>query len=410
MNNYSAHEPPRPLDGFRVLDFTANVAGPLAGQVLVDLGAEVIKVEPPGGEAGRRIVSAVADGEHVASYYLPHNRGKKSVVIDTRTREGVELALRLAETADVLLQAYRPGVMDRMGLGADVVQARNPRCIYASVSAFGGNGPLGMRPGIDAPVQAESGLCMGLQAQGEPPRVVASTVVDAATGHMLAQAVLAALLNRERHGVADQVSVAMYDAAVSLQAPHLTRQLYLDPESGLAKISGRDAASIAPSGPVRARDGYFLVYAYVPKHWQRLTEVIGRPDLAADPRFADQVHRARHRAELYQELDAAFAEHSVDESVELLQSAGLMAAKANTHTEVVRSAQFAENELAIQVGEGDRAEKMIRTPARFAAFAPAGTAPTPLLGEHDDELLAELTAAQSAAGTRDRAGAEVLGA
>ena len=384
--------PPRPLDGIRVLDFTANVAGPLAGQILADLGAEVIKVEPPGGEAGRRILAPVSDDASIASYFQPHNRGKKSVVIDLKTPDGVQLALRLADTADVLLGAYRPGVMERMGLGADVVQARNPRCVYASVSAFGGNGPLGMRPGVDAPVQAESGLLTGLQADAEPPRVVASTIVDAATGHVLAQAVLAALLHRERHGVAERISVAMYDVAVSLQAPHLTRQIHIDPGSEQARTLGRDAASIAPSGPVHARDGYFLLYAYVPKHWQRLTQVIDRPDLAHDPRFVDQNQRAANRTALYAELDTAFADRTVDESVAMLQAAGLMAAKANTHTEVVRSAMFAENQLATTVGEGARTETVIRTPARFAGFTPAATEPTPLLGEHTEQILAELNA------------------
>src|SRR5689334_20782703 len=297
--------------------------------------------------------------------------------------------------------------MERMGLGPDELQSRNPRLIYARLSAYGGNGPEGSRPGVDLMVAAESGMTTGMPTPTGKPQIIPFQLVDAASGHVLAQAVLAALLNRERHGVADRVSVAMYDAAVSLQAPHLTRQLYLDPRSELAKVSGRDAASVAPSGPVRARDGYFLLYAYVPKHWQRLTGLIGRPDLAADPRFVDQVQRAQHRTDLYRELDAAFAEYSVDEAVEMLQRAGLMAAKANTHTEVVQSAQFAENDLVIQVGEGDRAEKSIRTPARFAAFTPAGVAPTPRLGEHNDEIFARLRAARATRGMPNGAGVAV---
>ncbi|MGV9339983.1 CaiB/BaiF CoA transferase family protein [Streptomyces sp. NPDC003688] len=380
---------PRPLDGYRVLDFTQNVAGPLAGTVLADLGAEVIKIEAPGGEAARRITSTTPGLEHIAPYFLPNNRGKKSVMVDLRSDEGREQVLALADTADVILDAFRPGVLDRLGLGARAVQARNPRCVYASLSAYGGDGEEGRRPGIDILVQAESGLMTGLTAEDGRPLPVRSTIIDAASGHVLAQAVLAALLGRERHGTADVVRVAMYDVACSLQSNSLTMALN---SAGVSRApaDGRTPYATAPSGVFPAAGGtYLMVAAYVPKHWTLLTELLQRPDLAADPRFADQAQRSLYNADLTRELSATFATRTAAAWEKLLRDAGLMAAKVNNWSEAVESEVFAESSLAVTVTvtDGGRSETVVRTPARYAGFGPAGVTPTPLPGEHNEELL-----------------------
>ncbi|MEH0573209.1 MULTISPECIES: CoA transferase [Streptomyces] len=396
MSDNSSHStaPHRPLDGYRVLDFTQNVAGPLAGQVLADLGAEVIKVEAPSGEAARRITSTQPGLEHLAPYFLPFNRGKKSVAVDLRTDEGRQQVLALADTADVILEAFRPGVMDRLGLGAQAVQERNPRCVYASLSAFSGEGEEGRRPGIDMLVQAESGLLTGLRDAEGSPVVIRSTIVDAASGHVLAQAVLAALLGRERHGRADVVKVALYDVACSLQANSLSLQLNADgvPDAG-TPTDGRSPFATAPSGVYRAGDGQFIVVAaYVPKHWQQLTELLERPELAEDPRFTDQAVRSRHNAELTEVLNEAFARRGAQAWVELFRKAGLMATRVHTWQETAHSAAFTEGRLAVTVTDGDRTEQVVRTPARYAGFPPAADRPTPRLGEHNDELLPQTAA------------------
>src|SRR6516225_3221424 len=225
MLNRPNNKPAKPLDGFRVLDFTQNVAGPLAGQVMADLGAEVIKVEAPGGEAARQITAVLPGRPPLATYFLPNNRGKKSVTVDLTTEEGKQQVLRLADTTDVVLEGFRPGVMERMGLGPDDLRSRNPKLIYARLSAYGGNGPNGSRPGVDLMVAAEAGMTTGMPTPDGKPQIIPFQLVDNASGHVLAQAVLAALLNRERHGVADLVRVAMYDVAVGLQANQLTIHL-----------------------------------------------------------------------------------------------------------------------------------------------------------------------------------------
>jgi crotonobetainyl-CoA:carnitine CoA-transferase CaiB-like acyl-CoA transferase len=277
-------------------------------------------------------------------------------------------------------------------LGAEVLRRRNPRLVYASLSAFSGDGAERARPGIDALIQAESGLLTGLTRADGAPLLPAPTVVDASSGHVLAQAILAALLARERHGDGDVVEVALYDVAVSLQAPHITRQLHTAPEHAHLTETGRASLAVAPSGPFRAADGWLMLFAYVPKHWNLLVETLGRPELRDDPRFTDQVERARHPAELAAALEAALAGHTVAEWVEILLAAGVMAAPVRGWSAVIRSAAFAEAELAVTVGEGERTERAVRTPARYGGFTPAGVTPTPRLGEHTAEVLGAVRA------------------
>jgi crotonobetainyl-CoA:carnitine CoA-transferase CaiB-like acyl-CoA transferase len=388
-------KPAKPLDGFRVLDFTQNVAGPLAGQVLADLGAEVIKIEAPGGEAARQITAVLPGRPPLATYFLPNNRGKKSVTVDLTTEEAKQQILRLADTADVVLEGFRPGVMERMGLGPDDLRSRNPKLIYARLSAFGGNGPHGTRPGVDLMVAAEAGMTTGMPTPDGKPQIIPFQLVDNASGHVLAQAVLAALLNRERHGVADVVRVAMYDVAVGLQANQLTMHLNKPSDQPKPKPDSapntkkRKGVGFAtqPSDAFRAADGYLVISAYVPKHWAKLCQIIGRPDLLDDERFIDQRARAVNYPELTEELESALAAKTAAEWVELLHEGGLMACLAYTWKQVVDTPLFAENDLALEVGSGDDAITVIRTPARYSSFDAVATDPPPDAGQHNDMFL-----------------------
>ncbi|MEM6108957.1 CoA transferase [Mycobacterium sp. 050272] len=390
-------QPPKPLDGYRVLDFTQNIAGPLAGQIMADLGAEVIKVEAPHGEAARQIVAVLPGRPPLPTLFWPHNRGKKSVAVDLTKDEAKQQILRLVDTADVVLEGFRPGVMERMGLGPSELQARNPKLIYARLSAYGGNGPQGCRPGVDLMVAAESGMTTGMPTPSGKPQIIPFQLVDAASGHVLAQAVLAALLNRERHGVADVVRVAMYDVAVGLQASQLTIHLNKPAEQPTPKADPAPTAkkrkgvgfATQPSDAFKAADGYLVISAYVPKHWAKLCEIIGRPDMLEDERFIDQRSRAMNYHELTEELEAALAAKTAAEWVELLQEGGLMACLAYTWKQVVGTPLFAENELALTVGSGDDEITVIRTPARYSSFDAAAADPPPAAGQHNDMFLAE---------------------
>ncbi len=388
-------KPAKPLDGYRVLDFTQNIAGPLAGQIMADLGAEVIKVEAPGGEAARQITAVLPGRPPMPTLFWPHNRGKKSVTADLTTDEAKQQILRLVDTADVVLEGFRPGVMERMGLGPNELRSRNPKLIYARLSAYGGNGPHGSRPGVDLMVAAESGMTTGMPTPSGKPQIIPFQLVDAASGHVLAQAVLAALLNRERHGVADVVRVAMYDVAVGLQASQLTIHLNKPSETPQPKPKAAPNAkkrkgvgfATQPSDAFKAADGYLVLSAYVPKHWAKLCEIIGRPELRDDERFIDQRARALNYPELTEELESALAAKTAAEWVELLHEGGLMACLAYTWKQVVDTPLFAENDLALHVGTGDDAITVIRTPARYSSFDAVATDPPPAPGQHNDTYL-----------------------
>lgn len=371
--------PSRPMDGLRVLDLTANVAGPLACQVLCDLGAEVIKIEPETGEPARRITATAPGAEHVTPYFSPHNRGKKSVRLNPATPEGAAGLRRLVADADVLVQAMRPGTMDRHGFGPEQVAELNPGCVYVSISAYGGGSDLEDRPGIDMMVQAESG-CLSGQPVGQTPRLIPFQLVDGATGHVVAQSVLAALLHRERFGVVNQVTVSMYDVACSLEANYLT--LHMNTAAD-AVSTGRRPVAVEPSGVFPTADGDLALAAYVPVHWRKLTEILERPDLAIDPRFVDQAARSNHAVALREEIVAVLTSRTADEWVALCDRAGIMAARISTWRDVVSSELFARRGLRVAVEQGGRDLDVVRTPALYSTFVTTAATAIPALGEHD---------------------------
>jgi crotonobetainyl-CoA:carnitine CoA-transferase CaiB-like acyl-CoA transferase len=238
-------------------------------------------------------------------------------------------------------------------------------------------------------VAAEAGMTTGMRTPEGKPQIIPFQLVDNSTGHVLAQAVLAALLNRERHGVGDVVRVAMYDVAASLQANQLVVHLNKPASTAEPKAKRRKGVGFAtqPSDAFHTADGYVVISAYIPKHWEILCRTIDRPDLIDDERFADQRSRALNYPELTEELEAALAAKTAAEWVELLQEGGLMACLAYTWKQVVDTPLFAENELALPVGSGADAVTVIRMPARYSSFDAAVTDPPPAVGQHNDTFL-----------------------
>jgi len=246
-------------------------------------------------------------------------------------------------------------------------------------------------------VQAESGMTTGMRTADGRPQIIPFQLVDNASGHVLAQAVLAALLNRERHGVADVVKVAMYDVAVGLQSNQLTLHLNTarttphSPERQASSGSNTSRRGFAfatqPSDAFQTADGYVVVSAYVPKHWALLCHAIGRPELIADERFTDQRTRSINYQALRDELESALAAKTAADWVPLLQAEGIMATVPQTWKQVVTSALFAENELGIAVGAGEQAVNVVRTPARYSTFTAAALDAPPAPGQHNDLYL-----------------------
>ncbi|NMM83716.1 carnitine dehydratase [Rhodococcus sp. SRB_17] len=373
----------QPLDGVRVIDFGQFIAAPAAAQVLVDLGADVIKVEPIHGEAARGI------GPHGDAMLQTYNRNKRDIAVDLKDPRGQEIARQLIAGADIVLQNLRPGVMDSFGLGADDVRLRNPEIVYATVSGFGLHGPSKFRAGLDIAAQAESGLMWVTgEADGEPQKV-GSQIVDAATAYVCAQAILGAYIRRLRTGEGDTVEVSLLEVAIHLQAPNWGAYLTTGQEP---KRRGNGQPTVAPAADIMpTRDGSLVLSAYSEIHFRRLCDLLGRSELADDPRFANNKARVENRTAMLAELHSVFATMTSDEAMGLLTPNGVVAGKINTYAEAMRSPDVEASGIFIEVSQPDGVSvTTLGAPWHLASIPKPPTAGTPNLGQHTGELLLEL--------------------
>ena len=374
-----------PLQGIRVLELGQYIAAPAAGQALADLGADVIKLEPPSGDASRHVGWTKDDFGPMFSAY---NRGKRSIVLDLRQASGRARAAQLADSVDVVLANARPGAMERQGLGADALMDRNARLIYGRVSAFGQDGPASIRPGFDIAAQAESGM-MSLNGEaGRDPVRVGFTVVDVLASQMLTSGVLAALIRRSTSERGALVDLSLIDVAVAALSNawtdyRLTERMPLRRGNGQPMTA--PAAEVIPT-----RDGMVVLSAYTAEHFQRLCATIGRPDLAQDKRFATNAGRVSHRHELVAALGESLSHFESDALVELLAQGGIVAGTVRTMDGVLPGRAGVSADLFVKV----------QAPGRDAIAVPglpihlSGVHRTdgqlPSLGEHTEEVLAQL--------------------
>lgn len=374
-----------PLEDIRVLDLSQGAAGPVAGMFLGDLGAEVVKVEPPGGEWGRGLGPPFLGG--TAAAFLGMNRNKRGVVVDLKAEGGAEVVARLAERSDVLLESFRPGVAERLGIGYEVVGARNPRLIYAAISAFGREGPWRDRPGVDGIVQAVGGIMSVTGTDDGTPVKVGVPAADMVAGIFASQAVVAALYARERTGRGQRVDLSLLESLLAFQVVPLS--MYL--ASGRPpRRMGSAAPYSAPNEAFRTTDGWIQVAAYTPQRWPRLCEALGRPDLIEDPRFATNADRVRNRGELHAELEAAFVGRTTKEWLAELEAVDVLCGPILGYPELLAEDHLARIDALPgyeQPGVGEL--QAVREPARFSATPAGHRAPAPLLpGEHTRDVLA----------------------
>lgn len=376
----------RPLDGLVVLDFSQIVAGPMAALVLGDLGATVIKIEPPTGDASRQLGSRQADGYF--GMYESFNRGKHSIVIDLQSADGREQAKALVDKADVMIESSRVGVMDRLGLGAAPMLERNPCLVYVSISAFGEDGPNATRGGVDVVMQAETGWMSITGEPNGPPTKLGSIPIDAATGHVAAQGALAALFARHRTGRGDIVRVSLYDVACSLHTHDFTDFMT---KGWVAGRTGNYPAATTPSGVYETSDGNVVLSAYMPHHWQVAVDVLGDNRLRDGSRFATMKDRIRNRAALLPILQEVMRTRSTAEWMKLFDAARLTSGLVRDVNEVVESEQFDAAGLRVDmVDDGGRSISSIRTPARYDSFAIEPSSPASDLDGDRDQVLAAL--------------------
>jgi crotonobetainyl-CoA:carnitine CoA-transferase CaiB-like acyl-CoA transferase len=373
---------PGALDGLLVADFSRVLAGPLCTQTLGDLGADVVKVERPGTGDDTRTWGPpwVADG---ATYYLGLNRNKRSIALDLADAGDARVARRLAERADVLVESFRPGTIDRLGLGYETVAASNPRVVYCSISAFGSGEQAARLPGYDLLLQAMSGL---MSVTGEPegrPLKVGAALIDMVCGLYATTAVLAALQARERTGRGQHVEVSLMDSALAGLLNQASAHLNAGVVPGRL---GNRHPSIAPYETFRAADGDFAVAVGNDAIFGRLCEAIGRPELAGDERFATNASRLEHREELGALLEGAFHAEPAAEWVQRLSAAGVPAGPIN---DIAQAFAFAQALGLEPVWESDGV-RTVRSPIRMSDTPTEPRRRPPALGEHDDELRAWL--------------------
>ncbi|WP_336693280.1 CoA transferase [Delftia acidovorans] len=397
----------RPLDGVRILDFTRVLAGPLSTALLADLGAEVVKIEPPQGD-DYRAIGPMNNGE--SALFTVMNRNKQSLVLDLKHPEAVALVHEMAAQADVVVENFRPGVAERLGIGASQLRALNPRLVYVSVSGFGQTGPLAHRPAYDIIVQAMSGL---MEATGEPdgaPTVVGEAVSDVVAGLFASWATLAALLQARATGQGQQVDVAMFDTTLSFLATSVARYLFTGRPA--RRVGNRHPLS-APFGVYRAGDGHFALAVLNNKLFAAALQAMELGGLAGDPRFASDESRSAHEPALREAIEAWAGRHEVAQVVAALDAAGVPAAPIWNIAQALESPQSQARGLLDTVQDPRLPGLRLPTqPVHFSGAAPNRAERAPALGEHTEALLsqwlgrgAEAIAALRASGALGTAGA-----
>ena len=389
-----------PLSGIRVLDLGRHLAAPSCAMLLGDLGADVIKIEKPGvGEDGRAAGPPFFQG--ISAFFLSANRNKRSLTLDIKRPEGQAIFRRLAATADVVVENFRPGVMAALGIGYGTVSESNPRVIYCSISGFGADGPYADRPGLDQIVQGMSGLMSVTGFEGEEPVRVGIPIADLLTGLYGAYGVLAALQARERTGRGQQVDTSLLEAMVGTMGFQAVR--YLN-GGDVPPPAGNHHPINAPYGVFKARDGYLTIGATGPKRWPLFCRLLGAEEWLHDPRFATNGGRHEHRLKLAELIEETLKTRGVDEWEALFNEAGIPAGPVYAMDRALDHPQVRHREMVVE-----RAHPTLGTISLLGLPVKLGDTPgdvrriPPGLGEHSDEILAEIgLGAQERDGLREQ--------
>lgn len=391
----------QPLNGIRVLDLSAVYSGPMASALLADQGADVIKVESPGGDICRRIGPAKGD---ISSTFIAMNRGKRSVAIDLKSEAGKAVLRDLIVRTDVLMENFRPGVMAKLGFDRNTLQQMNPRMIYLSITGFGEDGPYTEARVYDTVIQAVSGMCAShLEKPGNEPGLVATTICDKLTSMTAAQAVTTALFARSRDGRGRVIELSMLDAALAFNWPDaMYNHMWLDnPPPNWPEAGGT-------LRPYKTRDGYLTTMTPQQDEFVALCKGLGAPELAEHPHYSTVQARARHPKEIRALLEAEFAKHQTDALVAALHAADAPVGKVNSKAEVIDDPQVQHNGALVEMEHGDLGRvRVARAAAVFKDTNAPPLRPAPHLGEHSEQVLRELGYDEARIGALKRSGAVV---
>jgi crotonobetainyl-CoA:carnitine CoA-transferase CaiB-like acyl-CoA transferase len=371
------------LKGLTVLDFTQIAAGPTCTMLLADMGARVIKIEPPEGELGRTLGPAWV-GEDSALYH-GFNRGKLGVCLDLKHPDSLAIVMRMVAEADMLIESMRPGVMARLGLGYEAVAEVNPALIYCSISAYGQQGPYSDRAGVDGILQADSGLMSLIGLPDSPPCKVQAPVVDVVTGYMASMSILAKLQARHVDGKGGHLDVSLMNSALALQQSSITSYLQ---DGRLPKPIGSAAPYAAPNEAFRTEDGWIMVAAYNGNRWERLCVALGHEEWAHDSRFETSAERVKNRELMRAMLNSVFVTHSTAHWLSALLEADILCAKVADYSDLLVHPQLKDNALLANIEHPRHgALRTVGFPVNSAAAASKPYLPAPDLGEHSRAVL-----------------------
>ncbi len=374
-----------PLDGVRILELTSVVLGPWACQILADMGADVIKVEPPRGDSNRALGAARNPG--MSALYLTCNRNKRSLVLDLKRPEAVAAVLELAKTADVLIHNNRPQVMTKLGLDYAAVRKARPEIIYCGSYGYGREGPYGRKGALDDSIQAVSGIAMLNEMVLGEPRYLPTVVADKTTAMAVVQAVLAALYHREKTGEGQELEVPMFETMVYyVMAEHLWGMTFEPPigTAGYARLMSHHRK------PYRTKDGYIAILPYMDSHWETFCHLAERPDLLEDPRFTTLADRVRNIDDTYEETGKIMATRTTGEWLEVFDKTSVPTIVVNSLADLVDDPHLQAVGFWQEVDHPSEGRlRMTRLPINFSATPAEVRRLPPRLGEHGAEILRE---------------------
>jgi crotonobetainyl-CoA:carnitine CoA-transferase CaiB-like acyl-CoA transferase len=374
---------PGPLAGLRVVDCSAIIAGPIATAFLATYGADVVKLEPLDGDALRAYPSTLPG---LSRYFLGINRGKRSLAIDLKDPDGLAVARRLARTADVFVESFRPGVAARLGLDDAALRAENPRLVYCSVSAFGQTGPLAERPGLDPVVQSYGGLAWEQgAADGREPDLVRGSLVDYYTGSLAVSGILLALIARGRTGAGQRLETSLLDGVLAMQAGRAFWAETAEPPDAVRDLLGDRVSRIYPT-----QDGHLYLYVELPKFWAGLCRTLGLDAWLEDPRLRTMVGRHTHKAELIRAIAERLQAGTAAEWEARFAEADVPCTRVRSVPEMLVDPQALLNGTLATVEHPVLGPvRLLGVPVRLSGTPGAPAGPPPDLGEHTDAILAE---------------------
>jgi formyl-CoA transferase len=375
-----------PLAGIKVLDLSRVLAGPYCTMVLGDLGADVLKIEQPGkGDDTRAWGPPWAGGE--SAYYLSINRNKRSMTLNMKSEAGQEIIRALAQESDIVVENFKLGTLERLGLGYETLRESNPGLIWANISGYGPTGPYADKPGYDFAVQGEAGI---MAITGEPdgePMKVGVAIVDITTGLFAAVGILSALHARDASGVGQRVDATLFTSAVAWLANVAQNHLV---SGNPAKRYGNAHANIVPYQTFRARDQHMTIAVGNDRQFQSLCQILGQPEIAMDERFATNSARVAHRDELVEMLQNLFETKDADEWLDACYKAGIPSGRINTVEQVFTHPQTLARDMLVEMAHPTAGMlKLVGIPYTMSETSPAIRMAPPLLGQHTDEILSE---------------------